>query len=112
MPNINFNDHSAVQLKGADRAIVASANALLSDNGAIINANSSSAIVITILQDSAMPASWGADSALLAYQAGAGAVSFAAGTGVTLNAGPSVPSAAQYGILGALRVAANTWVTL
>lgn len=96
-------------LIGIDRTITASDNAKLSDVGALITANSGAAIAVTIPNDSTV--SWVADSALLVYQAGAGSISFAAGAGVTLNAGPSAPAAAQYVILGAIRVAANTWVT-
>ena len=106
----NFNDQSPSQGRGIDRTITASASAQLSDSNAVITANHASvAIVLTIPQDSSV--AWAQDASLLAYQAGAAAVSFIAGAGVTLNAGPSVPSAAQYGLLGALRVAANTWVT-
>ena len=94
---------------GLDRTITISSNAILNDAGATVTANSSSAIVLTILNDATT--GWLNDSALLLYQAGIGAVSFAAGSGVTLNASPSVPVAAQYVILGAVRVAANTWVT-
>lgn len=98
-----------IPIVGVDRTITASGNAQLSDAGALITANSGSAVAVTIQNDATV--GWATDSALLVYQEGAGAISFVAGAGVTLNAGPSAPAAAQYVILGAMRVAANTWVT-
>lgn len=44
------------------------------------------------------------------YQAGAGAASFTAGAGVTLRG--TAPTAAQYTVVGIMRVGANEWAYL
>lgn len=94
----------------AGRTITVSDNAVLTDVTTTIRANSASAIVITIPNDSTV--AWAGDALLSAIQLGAGAVSFAAGSGVTLRTPAGLPSAAQYSVFSAMRIAANEWVLL
>lgn len=73
-----------------------------------LRCDSASAIVLTIENDNT--AGYGGTEAHVAYQAGAGAVSFTAGTGVTLRG--TAPTAAQYASQGVMRVGSNEWAYL
>ena len=74
----------------------------------VVNANSGSAIVLTVPQDNILGAI--RSETLAVYQAGAGAASFTAGAGVTLRG--TAPTAAQYTVVGIMRVGANEWAYL
>lgn len=63
-------------------------------------------IVLTILNDTL--GGFSGSPSLAACQTGAAAVSFAAGSGVTLRG--SAPTISQWGILGVARLRANEWV--
>ena len=90
------------------RSITASGNAQLSDGGTIIQANSASAVAVTIPNDSTI--AWALDTVIAIYQIGAGVVSFAAGGGVTLRTPSSYAAAVQYDTIFARKVGANEWV--
>lgn len=91
----------------AGRTITASTTLALTDARTVVRATSGSAIVLTIPND--LTVGWTGDTVITAYQGGAGAVSFAAGSGVTLRA-PSGPwAAAQYGVIRIMRVGPNEW---
>lgn len=77
----------------------------------VVDCNSGSAIVLTIPPDITLGIENSNDRrTIAAYQAGAGAVSFAAGAGVTLRG--TAPTAAQYTTVGIMRVGANEWAYL
>jgi len=86
----------------------ASRNLTSADAETVVKCNSASAIVLTILSDANGGFSY--DCTIAAYQAGAGAISFAAGSGVTLRGTATV--VAQYGTIGVMRVGANEWAYL
>jgi len=74
----------------------------------VVNANSGSAIVLTIPQDNVLGTI--RSESLAVYQAGAGASTFLAGGGVTLRG--TAPVSAQYSVVGIMRVGANEWAYL
>lgn len=79
-----------------------SRNVTKADVNQIMSSDSSSAVVYTITQDIAEQF-----DGVIAYQAGTGAVSFAAGPGVTIRKTPPTPT--QYAFTGLLCVAKNEW---
>ena len=98
-----------VDVMAAMSAVVtASRNAALSDSGNLLKCTSASAIVITIQNDATTL--WSANETIGAYQGGAGAVSFAAGSGVTFRG--TAPTALQYSTQGIMRVGASEWAYL
>ena len=76
----------------------------------VLVCNSSSPIVLTLLQDGLIGVNAQSSTTIALYQAGAGAVSFAAGTGVTLVGTFVAPG--QYGFVGVVRTGQNTWAYL
>lgn len=93
---------------GAIVSVSASRSAVLTDGYSLLNCNSGSAIAITIPNDSTV--AWSGCVVISLYQAGAGAVSFTAGAGVTFRG--SAPSASQYKTISMMRVGANEWAYL
>lgn len=89
-------------------SITASRSLTKADCQQPLRCESASAIVLTIENDAT--AKYVGSEAHVAYQAGAGAVSFAAGPGVTLRG--TAPTAAQYASQGVMRVGANEWACL
>jgi hypothetical protein len=83
---------------------------VLSDNGGLIIATNASAITVTISPDSTTD--FPVLSQFLVQQGGAGAVTLAAGAGVTLQTPNGAATASEFDIRGALKVATNTWVVL
>lgn len=83
---------------------------VLSDENKQVTLNNASPITVTLPQDSdvAIPIGGRIDFLVI----GAGAVTFAAGTGATVNGTPSLVSRAQYSPLSAQKIAANTWVVM
>jgi hypothetical protein len=78
------------------------------DNGKFVTLTNAAGITCTLPQDSdeAIPIGGQVHFA----QLGAGQVTFAAGTGATVNAQPGLKIAAQYGVVTAIKRAANTWI--
>ena len=83
----------------------ASRNLTTADAGQLVMTNSGSAIALTILNDSTV--SWEGNDRIEAYQGGAGALSWTAGSGVTIRG--SAPTPAQYTTQRVMRVGANEW---
>lgn len=81
---------------------------VLADEGKLVTLSNAGAITCTLPQDSdvAIPVGGRVDFA----QIGAGQVTFAAGTGATVNATPGLKISAQYGGVSAVKRAANTWI--
>jgi hypothetical protein len=98
----------AAGLAAQTSSVTASRDLQLTDNGMVLNCNSGSAIVLTISPESSVV--WSGVSCVAIYQAGAGASSFAAGSGVTLRGTPPTP--AQYATHAIMRVGVNEWVYL
>lgn len=86
--------------------VTASRNLIKADSGYLLLCNSASAIVLTIPNDAA--GGWSGIESMAAYQASTGAVSFAAGAGVSPIRG-TAPTPAQYLTSGVMRVGANEW---
>ena len=83
---------------------------VLADVGKLVTCTNAGAITVTLPQDSAVAVPVGAriDFAGL----GAGLITFAAGTGATVNGTPSLGTRAQYSAVTAIKVAANTWLVV
>jgi hypothetical protein len=88
--------------------VAASRDLTKEDTDQTLICTSASAIVLTILNDATV--AWSGVNAVAAYQGGSGAVSFAAGAGVTLRG--TAPTATQYATQGVMRVGANEWAYL
>jgi hypothetical protein len=102
-------DYKPAEVRGVPVTATRDLNA--GDVEQVLDCNSGSAIVLTIKNDTTMGAATTAvRQTIAAYQAGAGAVSFAAGAGVTLRG--TLPTIAQYGTMGVMRVGANEWAYL
>jgi len=99
---------SAAFFSALSAPVAASRSLTKADSGMLLKCTSASAIVLTIPNDAAVV--WEGIDAIAAYQCGAGAVSFAAGSGVTLRG--TAPTAAQYSTQGIMRVGANEWAYL
>lgn len=89
------------------RTSVVSETLVLTDNNNVIRGNSASALVYTIPNDASV--AWPDQAIVTLYQMGAGAVSFAAGAGVTLRSPAGLPAPVQYSLSTAIRIAANEW---
>jgi hypothetical protein len=89
------------------RTITVSEDACHNDQDKLIIASSASAIILTILSDQIT--GWYNGELLSLYQAGAGEISFAAGTDVTLRTPVGIPTAVQYGTISAMRIGPNEW---
>lgn len=85
-------------------AVTVSRDAALTDNGNMLVCSSGSAIVITVKSNALI--GWGGAAALVAYRDGVGAVTFAAGAGVTIRGDLSTP--AQYAFKGICRIPTKT----
>lgn len=89
-------------------SVTASRNAVLTDSGTLLVGDSTSSVVLTLVNDSTV--AWTPGSTISLLQKNTGAVSFAAGSGVTLLG--TVYSPVQYGMISAVRIDTNTWVYL
>ena len=85
----------------------ASRSANSNDFEKILVCSSTSAIVITITQDTLLGTSTPQSTTIALYQASTGVPTFAAGVGVTILG--TQPPAFQNGFYGITRVASNTW---
>lgn len=92
------------------RTSTVSETIVLTDNNNIIRGNSASALVYTIPADATV--AWPDQAIVSLYQMGVGAVSFAAGTGVTLRSPSGIAASVQYGVVAALRIGANEWTLI
>lgn len=98
-------EHAAEHASMND-SLTASRSLTLIDSGKVLKCTHATvAIVLTIENDAT--SGWSGNEAVAAYQGGAAAVSFAAGSGVTLRG--TAPTAAQYSTSGVMRVGANEW---
>jgi hypothetical protein len=81
---------------------------VLADSGALVTLNNASPVTVTLPQDSsvAIPVGERVDFAGI----GVGLVTFAAGTGATVNGTPSLVTRARYSAATAVKIAANTWL--
>ncbi len=95
------------QAPGTPRTITASDTVVAADVNGLITYNSASAGTLTIPNDAT--GGFSANEFVAAYQAGAGAVSFVAGSGVTLRSPSGVAAAVQYGTIAVQRVGPNEW---
>ncbi|MRT30883.1 hypothetical protein [Herbaspirillum sp. CAH-3] len=95
------------QAPGTPRTITASDTVVATDVNGLITYNSASAGTLTIPNDAT--GGFSANEFVAAYQAGAGAVSFVAGSGVTLRSPSGVAAAVQYGTIAVQRVGPNEW---
>lgn len=90
-------------------SVTASRNLTIFDADQYLICNSVSPIVLTVLADSVIP--WNTSSPTIAVcRVGSGAVTFAAGGGVTLRGDLATPS--QYGSKGIVRIGANEWAVI
>ena len=78
------------------------------DVDTVVRATSGSAIALTVPDDTVFNST--AAITIAVFQGGAGAVTFAAGSGVTLRG--TAPVTAQYAIYAIMRVGANEWAYL
>ena len=85
----------------------ASFNFTATEQNAIVNASSSSAIVATIQPDSVLNLPIG--TVLMMRRVGTGAASFVAGSGVTLEAGNGLSITAQYRYGTAIKMDTDKW---
>lgn len=90
--------------------IASSRSAVLTDAGTPLKSTGGSACALTVENDATSTSLWTGNEILSLYQHGAGAISFVAGSGVTIRGTP--PTVAQYGNMAIWRVAANEWAYL
>lgn len=81
---------------------------VLADVGKLVTLTNAAAITVTLPQDSdvAVPITTSIDFVGL----GAGLATFVAGTGATVVGTPSLVARAQYSVITAIKIAANTWL--
>ena len=97
---------SALKPTSAENIAYASRNLVKADIETMIKCNSASAVVISVTTD-AVGGFRDRDTVAL-YQAGAGAASFAPIDGSVTIRG-TMPTIAQFGMMGIVRVGANEW---
>lgn len=102
--------HAITGYPGANNQTGTSYTVVADDAGRLVTLNSSSPVTVTLPQDSAavFPLYSRIDFAGL----GTGLVTFAAGTGATVNGTPSRVTRARYSAASAVKVAANTWLVV
>jgi hypothetical protein len=81
---------------------------VLGDAGGLVTCSNASAITVTIPPASSV--SWAAGTIVYVEQAGAGQVTVAAGSGVTLHGAGGLKTRAQYSVVGLLRIASDSWL--
>ena len=90
---------------GGSDAVTASRTLSFFDGGKYLICDSGSAIALTVPSDAT--AGWTGAVTVAACRKGVGAVTFAAGAGVTLRGDLATP--AQYGSKGIVRIGTNEW---
>ena len=93
---------------GGSDAVTASRTLSFFDGGKYLICDSGSAIVLTVPSDAT--AGWTGAVTIAACRKGVGAVTFAAGAGVTLRGDLATP--AQYGSKGIVRIGTNEWTVI
>jgi hypothetical protein len=81
---------------------------VLGDDGDLVTLSNAGAITVTMPQDSDVAIPVGGQIHFV--QLGAGQITFAAGTGATINSTPTAKTRAQYSTVTAIKRAANTWL--
>jgi hypothetical protein len=83
---------------------------VVADVGKLVTLTNASAITVTMPSDAteAIPVNSTIDFAVL----GAGMVTFAPGSGATVNGTPSLITRAQYSVVMLVKIAANTWLAV
>lgn len=82
--------------------------AVIGDRYAVVTLNNASAITFTVPPQSSV--TWGSKAVLWIVQYGAGQVTIAPGSGVTLRATPGLKLADQYSMAQLLRMASDDWL--
>ncbi len=93
---------------GGSDAVTASRTLSFFDGGKYLICDSGSAIALTVPSDAT--AGWTGAVTIAACRKGVGAVTFAAGAGVTLRGDLATP--AQYGSKGIVRIGTNEWTVI
>lgn len=93
---------------GGSDAVTASRTLSFFDGGKYLICDSGSAIALTVPSDAT--AGWTGAVTVAACRKGVGAVTFAAGAGVTLRGDLATP--AQYGSKGIVRIGTNEWTVI
>lgn len=83
---------------------------VLADRGKLVTLSNTGAITVTLPQDSDVAIAVGGQVDFVGLNTGL--VTFAAGTGATVNGTPSLVTRAQYSAATAIKVAANSWVVV
>jgi hypothetical protein len=101
-----------VQPWSAVASVAATATLALADAGKYMRCTSTTAVTLTVPPQSSV--AWAADTEIHIEQGAAGAVTIAAGAGVTLNwpAGYNAKTMSQYAVVTLKRVAADTWTLI
>ena len=94
--------------KLSDTTVAASRDLAIDDSGKFLVCNSGSAIALTVQSDATT--GWAGTVTIAACRKGVGAVTFAAGAGVTLRGDLATP--AQYGSKGIVRIGTNEWTVI
>lgn len=81
---------------------------VLGDDGKLVTLSNASAVTVTLPQDSSVAIAVGHRIDFAGI--GVGLVTFAAGTGATVNGTPSLVTRARYSAATAIKIAANTWL--
>lgn len=106
--NDNFTELYAGQGAGVSTQSGTSYTAVLADAGGYIQFTNGSSVTFTIPPNSSVAFPVG--TVIEMEQAGAGALSVAAGSGVTVNSrGTDLTLAGQYAVAAVKKVATNTW---
>ena len=81
---------------------------VLGDRGKLVTLSNASPVTVTLPQDSSVAIAIGDRIDFAGI--GVGLVTFAAGTGATVNGTPSLVTRARYSAVTAIKIAANTWL--
>lgn len=85
--------------------------AVLADDGKLVTCDNASAITFTVPPNSSV--AFGIGTQINIMQLGAGQVTIAAGSGVTLrSAGSKLKTSAQYAVATCCKIATDTWVVV
>lgn len=80
----------------------------LTDTNEMVTLTNASAITVTMPQDSDVAVPIGATVTFVVL--GAGMATFSAGTGATVLSTPTAVTRAQYSVVSAIKISANTWL--
>lgn len=103
--NVGFSTESTDPDYQPTTTATASRTLNAGDVGSMVFSTGASATALTIPTDTVLGVS--GCTTIVAYQAGAGALTFVADSGVTLRG--TAPTIAQYGTMGIVRVGLNEW---